>query len=72
MSAMSEIATELDYNWQPTRDGYTHLNSDYRIMWWNSNHDTVSLYRRSHGEWPVVLHGVDLAVAVHHVMDFAG
>lgn len=68
MSSMAYIDTELELNWWTTGYGYRHAHSDYRIVWWNSNRDTVSVYRHTADEWLPVLHGVDLATAVHHVM----
>lgn len=67
MSAMSSIATELELNWWPTSYGYRHAESDYRIYWWNSNRDTVTLYLERADEFEWVLDGTLLA-AVHHAV----
>ncbi|OMC55388.1 hypothetical protein A5747_13425 [Mycobacterium sp. IS-836] len=50
MTAMSELATELDLNWIETHDGYEHISGEYVMLWWNSNRENVSLYRMVRGE----------------------
>lgn len=47
---MSAVDLELQEHWTDEGNHYRHNSGQWEAHWWNTNYDTVSLFKTEHGE----------------------